>query len=228
MSKFYSVQKLLQFQVLKFGKISYKFADKNEISRYLTQYVSRPSIISSIFQRIPLNSLFSFMLQSSGKNFSFFQPKLKDLIRFAWDILIFHFSLPILKRSYQISEITIAITNRFEFWHPVKLHLCRVIFRIIATAFFGTCLIFVCFTLASLWAPSRSWLYLGGKWGWSLSFMWLNLICHFYVSCPYLYDKWQMTLFWFVCLLHQRNLILIGLSGAFEIILMHLHDVREP
>jgi len=45
---------------------------------------------------------------------------------------------------------------------PLLDHMIDINPAIIATAFFGTCLIFVCFTLASLWAPSRSWLYLGG------------------------------------------------------------------
>lgn len=34
---------------------------------------------------------------------------------------------------------------------------------IVATAFLGTCVVFGCFTLASLYAPDRKYLYLGGE-----------------------------------------------------------------
>ena len=44
MSKINFVQKLLQFQFRKFGGISYKFSDKNEILEYITQKDSRPTI----------------------------------------------------------------------------------------------------------------------------------------------------------------------------------------
>ena len=44
MSKFNFVQKLLQFQFRKFGRISHKFPDKNEFLEYITQKVSRPTI----------------------------------------------------------------------------------------------------------------------------------------------------------------------------------------
>ena len=44
MSKFNFVQRLLQFQFWKFGRISHKFLDKNEILEYITQKVSRPTI----------------------------------------------------------------------------------------------------------------------------------------------------------------------------------------
>ena len=33
---------------------------------------------------------------------------------------------------------------------------------IIPTAFLGTCVIFVCFSLAALYSERRAWLYLGG------------------------------------------------------------------
>jgi len=33
---------------------------------------------------------------------------------------------------------------------------------IIVTAFFGTCMVFICFTLAAMFAPDRKYLYLGG------------------------------------------------------------------
>ena len=42
--KFNFVQKLLQFQFRKFGRISHKFTDKNEILEYITQKDSRPTI----------------------------------------------------------------------------------------------------------------------------------------------------------------------------------------
>ncbi len=44
MSKFNFVQKLLQFQFRKFGRISHKFPDKNEILEYITQKDSRLTI----------------------------------------------------------------------------------------------------------------------------------------------------------------------------------------
>ena len=44
MSKFNFVQKLLQFQFRKFGRISHKFPDKNEFLEYITQKDSRPTI----------------------------------------------------------------------------------------------------------------------------------------------------------------------------------------
>ena len=47
MSKFNFVQKLLQFQFRKFGRISHKFLDKNEILvKYLPQNYSCPSILN--------------------------------------------------------------------------------------------------------------------------------------------------------------------------------------
>jgi len=48
---------------------------------------------------------------------------------------------------------------------------------IIVTAFFGTCVVFVCFTLAAMYAPDRKYLYLGGTLLSLLSTMfWMALI----------------------------------------------------
>jgi len=45
----------------------------------------------------------------------------------------------------------------------LTLKICTYSFSIITTAFFATCLIFLCFTLSALWAEERSFLYLGGN-----------------------------------------------------------------
>ena len=48
MSKLDSFQNLLQFLFQKFGRISYKFAEKDEIQRHFTQNLSLPSIVIQI------------------------------------------------------------------------------------------------------------------------------------------------------------------------------------
>jgi len=45
---------------------------------------------------------------------------------------------------------------------PLMDHVIDIDPSIVATAFIGTCVIFVCFSLSALWAESRSYLYLGG------------------------------------------------------------------
>lgn len=54
---------------------------------------------------------------------------------------------------------------------------------IIVTAFFGTCVVFGCFTLASLYAPDRKFLYLGGVLMSAVSTMfWMALLNIFFQS----------------------------------------------
>ena len=48
MSKLIFIQKLLQFEVRDFGRISYKKTDKIDILRYFTPNVSAPSIFVQI------------------------------------------------------------------------------------------------------------------------------------------------------------------------------------
>jgi len=45
---------------------------------------------------------------------------------------------------------------------PLLDHVISVDPAIVVTAFFASCLIFVCFSLCSLWAEDRSFLYMGG------------------------------------------------------------------
>lgn len=54
---------------------------------------------------------------------------------------------------------------------PLLEHVIRVNPQIISTAFFASALIFVCFSLTSLWAEKRSYLYLGGSLMSALSIM---------------------------------------------------------
>jgi FtsH-binding integral membrane protein len=54
---------------------------------------------------------------------------------------------------------------------------------IIVTAFFGTCVVFGCFTLASLYAPDRKYLYLGGILMSAISTMfWMTILNMFFAS----------------------------------------------
>uniref|UniRef100_A0A914V7T1 Bax inhibitor 1 n=1 Tax=Plectus sambesii TaxID=2011161 RepID=A0A914V7T1_9BILA len=54
---------------------------------------------------------------------------------------------------------------------------------IVVTAFFGTCVVFICFTIAALYAPDRKFLYLGGILMSAVSTMfWMGLLNLFFAS----------------------------------------------
>jgi len=59
---------------------------------------------------------------------------------------------------------------------------------IIVTAFFGTCVVFLCFTLASLYAPDRKYLYLGGILMSLLSTMFWMALVNIFVGSRFLFQ----------------------------------------
>jgi len=66
---------------------------------------------------------------------------------------------------------------------PLIDYVMRVDPSIISTAFFGTCIVFACFTAAAIYAPDRKYLYLGGTLISLLSTMfWMAIINLFFGS----------------------------------------------
>jgi FtsH-binding integral membrane protein len=60
---------------------------------------------------------------------------------------------------------------------PLMDYVMRIDPTIVSTAFFGTCIVFACFTAAAMYAPDRKYLYLGGTLISLLSTMfWMGLI----------------------------------------------------
>lgn len=59
---------------------------------------------------------------------------------------------------------------------------------IITTAFFATCLIFVCFSLSALWAEERSYLYLGGTLMSALSMLMIMGLANIFFQSKMMYQ----------------------------------------
>jgi len=71
---------------------------------------------------------------------------------------------------------------------PLMDYVIRVDPAIVSTAFFGTCIVFVCFTTAAIYAPDRKYLYLGGTLASLLSTMfWMGLI-NLFVGSRFLFQ----------------------------------------
>jgi FtsH-binding integral membrane protein len=71
---------------------------------------------------------------------------------------------------------------------PLMDYVLKINPSIVSTAFFGTCIVFACFTAAAIYAPDRKYLYLGGTLMSLLSTMfWMGLI-NLFVGSRFLFQ----------------------------------------
>jgi FtsH-binding integral membrane protein len=71
---------------------------------------------------------------------------------------------------------------------PLMDYVIRIDPSIVSTAFFGTCIVFACFTAAAIYAPDRKYLYLGGVLASLLSTMfWMGLM-NLFVGSRFLFQ----------------------------------------
>jgi len=71
---------------------------------------------------------------------------------------------------------------------PLMDYVLKIDPSIVSTAFFGTCIVFACFTAAAIYAPDRKYLYLGGTLMSLLSTMfWMGLI-NIFVGSRFLFQ----------------------------------------
>lgn len=71
---------------------------------------------------------------------------------------------------------------------PVMEMVTMIDSTIVPTAFLGTCIIFICFSLASLLSPNRKWLYLGGTLMSCMSIMMMLGLLNLFVGSQLLFE----------------------------------------
>jgi len=71
---------------------------------------------------------------------------------------------------------------------PLMDYVIRVDPSIVSTAFFGTCIVFGCFTAAAIYAPDRKYLYLGGTLASLLSTMFWMALINLFVGSRFLFQ----------------------------------------
>jgi len=71
---------------------------------------------------------------------------------------------------------------------PLMDYVIRVDPSIVSTAFFGTCIVFACFTAAAIYAPDRKYLYLGGTLASLLSTMFWMALINLFVGSRFLFQ----------------------------------------
>jgi len=71
---------------------------------------------------------------------------------------------------------------------PLMDYVMRIDPSIVSTAFFGTCIVFACFTAAAIYAPDRKYLYLGGILMSLLSTMFWMALINIFVGSRFLFQ----------------------------------------
>jgi FtsH-binding integral membrane protein len=71
---------------------------------------------------------------------------------------------------------------------PLMDYVLKIDPSIVSTAFFGTCIVFVCFTAAAIYAPDRKYLYLGGILMSLLSSMFWMALINIFVGSRFLFQ----------------------------------------
>jgi len=71
---------------------------------------------------------------------------------------------------------------------PLMDYVLKIDPSIVSTAFFGTCIVFACFTAAAIYAPDRKYLYLGGILMSLLSTMFWMALINIFVGSRFLFQ----------------------------------------